>query len=34
MQVFNTHDPVKSKRVKRETQPVWHTDDITNVTEK
>ena len=34
MQVFNTHAPVKSKRVKRETQPVWHTDDIKNATEK
>ena len=32
MQVFNKHAPVKSKRVKRETQPGWYTDNITNAT--
>ena len=32
MQVFNKHAPVKSKRVKCETQPDWYTDDIKNAT--
>ena len=32
MQVFNKHAPVKSKRVKRETQPDWYNDDIKNAT--
>ena len=32
MQVFNKHAPVKSKRVKRETQPDWYNVDIKNAT--
>ena len=32
MQVFNKHAPVKSKRVKRETQPDWYNDEIKNAT--
>ena len=28
MKIFNRHAPLKSKRVKHETQPEWHSDEI------
>ena len=28
MKIFNKHDPLKSKGVKHETQPEWHSDEI------
>ena len=28
MKIFNNHAPLKSKRVKHETQPEWHSDEI------
>lgn len=28
MQIFNQHAPLRTKRVKRETQPEWHNDEI------